>query len=149
MQIIQLAGSGEPRPKKRKMQRREDKIKKLTSDFDNGHLNKVGRPPYSLRQKLEIVAYAPEHTEAEASRYYGVSRSTIYGWRNIDKEPIQKVPIVKTFEERGWSTYQLHTRSRRRVVYMGAKAARPPNTSEKAGHSTQGYSTYCPRPPKF
>ena len=32
---------------------------------------------------------------------------------------------------------------------MGAKAARPPNTSEKAGHSTPGYSTYCPRPPKF
>ena len=50
---------------------------------------------YSLRQKLEIVAYARKHTEAEASRYYGVSRSTIYGWRNIDKQPIQKVPIVK------------------------------------------------------
>ena len=38
VQIIQLNGSGQPRPKKCKMQRREDKIKKLTSDFDNGHL---------------------------------------------------------------------------------------------------------------
>ena len=38
MQIIQLAGSGQPWPKKHKMQRREDKVKKLTSDFDNGHL---------------------------------------------------------------------------------------------------------------
>ena len=38
VQIIQLAGNGEPRPKKRKMQKRENKIKKLTSDFDNGHL---------------------------------------------------------------------------------------------------------------
>ena len=38
VQIIQLAVSGEPRPKKGKMQKREDKIKKLTSDFSNGHL---------------------------------------------------------------------------------------------------------------
>ena len=38
VQIIQLAGSGQPCPKKCKVQRREDKIKKLTSDFDNGHL---------------------------------------------------------------------------------------------------------------
>ena len=28
---------------------------------------------YSLRQKLEIVPYAREHTEAEAGRHYGVS----------------------------------------------------------------------------
>ena len=38
VQIIQLAGNGQRHPKKCKMQRREDKIKKLTSDFDNGHL---------------------------------------------------------------------------------------------------------------
>ena len=31
---------------------------------------------YSHCQKLEIVAYACKHTEAEASQYYGVLRST-------------------------------------------------------------------------
>ena len=46
---------------------------------------------YSLKQKLEIVRYARKNSEAAASRQYGVSRSTIYGWRNIDKEPIKKV----------------------------------------------------------
>ena len=46
---------------------------------------------YSLKQKLEIVRYAQQNSEAAASRRYGVSRSTIYGWRNIDKEPIKKV----------------------------------------------------------
>ena len=37
VEIIQLTGSGLSRPK-HKMQRCEDQIKKLTSDFDNGHL---------------------------------------------------------------------------------------------------------------
>ena len=37
VQIIQLTGSGQPCPKKCKMQWREDQInKKLTTDFDNG-----------------------------------------------------------------------------------------------------------------
>ena len=41
---------------------------------------------YSLRQKIEIVRFARQNSEAAASRKYGVSRSTIYGWRDIDKE---------------------------------------------------------------
>ena len=45
---------------------------------------------HSLRKKLEVVAYGREHSEAEASRRFGVPRSTIYGWRNLDKEPIEK-----------------------------------------------------------
>ena len=45
---------------------------------------------YSLRKKLEVVAYGREHSEAEASQRFGVPRSTIYGWRNFDKEPIEK-----------------------------------------------------------
>ena len=45
---------------------------------------------YSLHKKLEVVAYRREHSETEASRQFGVPRSTIYGWRNLDKEPIEK-----------------------------------------------------------
>ncbi len=45
---------------------------------------------YSLRQKMEIVHFARQSSETAASRKYGMSRSTIYGWRDIDKEPIEK-----------------------------------------------------------
>ena len=48
---------------------------------------------YSLRQKLEIVKFARENSERAASRRYGVSRSTIYGWKDIDKEPATKKKI--------------------------------------------------------
>ena len=44
---------------------------------------------YSLRQKIEVVKYAREHSETAASQRYGIPRSTIFGWRNIDKEPIE------------------------------------------------------------
>ena len=50
---------------------------------------------YSLQQKLEIITYAWEHSETEASQQYGVSRSTIYGLRNIDKRPIEKTQSEK------------------------------------------------------
>lgn len=55
---------------------------------------------YSLRQKIEVVKYAREHSETAASQRYGIPRSTIYGWKNIDKEPIEtaknkKFPAAK------------------------------------------------------
>ena len=38
---------------------------------------------------MEIVRYARQHSEAAASQKYAVSRSTIYGWKDIEKEPIE------------------------------------------------------------
>ena len=49
---------------------------------------------YSLSQKIEIVRFTRQNSEAAASRKYGVSRSTMYGWRDIDKEPMAKVPVT-------------------------------------------------------
>lgn len=44
-----------------------------------------------VQSKMEIVNYARQtNSEASASAKYGVSRSTIYGWRNVDKEPAIK-----------------------------------------------------------
>ena len=34
--------------------------------------------------------YTRQNSEAAASRKYGVSRSTIYGWKDLDKEPLKK-----------------------------------------------------------
>ena len=45
---------------------------------------------YTLKQKIEIVCCARQSSEASASVKYGVPRATIYGWRNIDKQPINK-----------------------------------------------------------
>ena len=45
---------------------------------------------FSLRQKLEIVKFARENSEAAASRWFGVARYTVYGWKDIDKEPSDK-----------------------------------------------------------
>ena len=55
---------------------------------------------YSLQQKTEVIKYAREHSETTASQRYVIPRSTIFGWRNIDKEPIEtaknkKLPTVK------------------------------------------------------
>ena len=49
---------------------------------------------YSLSQKLGIVHYVRQHSEAAASRHYGVSRSTIYGWKDINKKPVKKFPTA-------------------------------------------------------
>ena len=49
---------------------------------------------YSLRQKLEIVKFARENSEHSASRR--LSRSTIYGWKDIDKEPATKKKVSTT-----------------------------------------------------
>ena len=51
---------------------------------------------YSLHQKLEIVKFARKNSERAASRRYGVSRSTIYGWKDIDKEPATKKEVSTT-----------------------------------------------------
>ena len=50
---------------------------------------------YSLKQKLAIVHYARQNSEAAASVKYGVSQSTIYGWKDLDKQPIRKLPKKK------------------------------------------------------
>ena len=63
-----------------------------TTSPDNGEQS-VSRGvyrSYSLRQKLEIVHYAQQNSEAAASRKYGVSISTIYGWKDLDKGPFKK-----------------------------------------------------------
>ena len=51
---------------------------------------------FSLHQNLEIVKFARENSEHAASRRYGVSWSTIFGWKDIDKEPAtkKKVPTI-------------------------------------------------------
>ena len=44
-----------------------------------------------LKQKLEILRYAQEvNLEALASKKNGVSRATIYGWRNLDTQLVCK-----------------------------------------------------------
>ena len=45
---------------------------------------------YSYAQKLKVVEYARLNTKAEASKCYGVPRSTIYYWKDIDKVPKKK-----------------------------------------------------------
>lgn len=66
---------------------------KQSSEESKGTRKGVYRS-YSLSQKLEIVRFARVHSEAAASRKYSVSRSTIYGWKDIDKEPIAKISMA-------------------------------------------------------
>ena len=63
---------------------------------DNGEqsVSKGVYRSYSLRQKLEIVRYARQNSEAAVSRKYGVSRSTIYGWKDLNKEPFKEIPTA-------------------------------------------------------
>ena len=57
---------------------------------------------YSYAQKLKVVEYARLNTEAEASKRYGIPRSTIYYWKDIDKVPKEK--LKKLAKKRKGST---------------------------------------------
>ena len=52
---------------------------------------------YSLGQKIKIVQYARKHSEYAASMHYKVARSTIYGWKNVDKTPAAAAKAKKKF----------------------------------------------------
>ena len=64
---------------------------------------------YSLKRK--IVNFARQaNSEALASAKYGVPRSTIYSWRNIDKEPAaanKKISKRRKGIKRGRTTFNL------------------------------------------
>ena len=69
---------------------------------------------YSLKRKIEIVNFARQaNSEALASAKYDVPRSTIYSWRNIDKEPaaankkISKRRKGINLKKRGRTTFNL------------------------------------------
>jgi len=38
-----------------------------------------------------VVKYARLNSEAEASKHYGIPRSTLYYWKDIDKVPNEKL----------------------------------------------------------
>jgi len=46
---------------------------------------------YSYSQKLKVVKYALLNSETEASKRYGIPRSTLYYWKDIDKVPTEKL----------------------------------------------------------
>lgn len=50
---------------------------------------------YSLSQKIKIVQYARKHSEYAASLRYKVARSTIYGWKDVDKTPAAVAKVKK------------------------------------------------------
>ena len=92
------------RPKKRPLQPADSQTSIADAEVEEKASARRGTyRTYSLRQKLEIVHYARQHSEAAASRHYGVSRSTIYGWKSIDKEPpIVPGKIVGNFRDLTW-----------------------------------------------
>ena len=49
---------------------------------------------YSYSQKLKVVKYARLNSETEASKRYGIPRSTLYYWKDIDKVPNEKLKIL-------------------------------------------------------
>ena len=70
------------------------------SDGNSSHNSKKKRgsyKTYSLGQKIKIVQYARKHSEYAASMHYKVARSTIYGWKNVDKTPAAAAKAKKKF----------------------------------------------------
>ena len=42
---------------------------------------------YTLLRKLEVLRYVANSSEAEASHHFGIPRTTIQGWKGLDKQP--------------------------------------------------------------
>ena len=45
---------------------------------------------YSLSQTLEVLQHMHTSSEAEAARHFGISRTTIRGWKGLDKQPVDR-----------------------------------------------------------
>ena len=45
---------------------------------------------YTLAQKLEVLQYVRTHFEAEAARHFEIPRTTIQGWKGLDRQPIDR-----------------------------------------------------------
>ena len=46
---------------------------------------------YSLAWKLEVLKYVGQYSESEAACHFDISRTTIHGWKDLDKKPVDKM----------------------------------------------------------
>jgi hypothetical protein len=56
---------------------------------------------YTLVKKLEVLQYVAKTSETEASRHFGISRTTIQGWKGLDQQPRNKSTIGKKGKNKG------------------------------------------------
>ena len=45
---------------------------------------------YYLAKKLEVLKYIGQYSESEAARHFDIPRTTIRGWKDLDKKPVDK-----------------------------------------------------------
>ena len=50
---------------------------------------------YTLSKKLEVLHHVANFSETEASRHFGILRTTIQGWKGLDKQPKEKSTLKK------------------------------------------------------
>ena len=56
----------------------------------NGKIRSAVNKTYSLAAKLDVLKYVTLHSESEASRHFDIPRTTIRGWKGLDKRPAEK-----------------------------------------------------------
>ena len=50
---------------------------------------------YTLSRKLKTLHYVANFSETEASRHFGIPRTTIQGWKGLDKQPKERSTLKK------------------------------------------------------
>ena len=50
---------------------------------------------YTLSRKLEVLHYVANFSETGASCHFGIPRTTIQGWKGLDKQPKEKSTLKK------------------------------------------------------
>ena len=60
-----------------------------TSHNNPGERSTVNKT-YTLAKKLEILQYVCSHSETEAARHFEIPRTTIRGWKGLDRQPIDR-----------------------------------------------------------
>ena len=74
-----------------------------TSHNNPGECSTVNKT-YTLAKKLELLQYVCSYSEAEAARYFEIPRTTIRGWKGLDRQPIdRKKSRKRKGKNKSWS----------------------------------------------
>ena len=90
------SGSSKGQPSIQQSSSEESGTSKATTKGKKGEgTRSVVNKTYTLARKFEVLQYVSKFSESEASCHFGIPRTTIQGWKGLDKQPNKKKSLKK------------------------------------------------------
>ena len=102
---------------------------------------------YSIARKLEVVKYVKNHSETEAAHHFGIPRTTLREWKDLDKRPVERTSSSKKGKNKAswsWTPSIIQPGSRSTTLPMGLGdegSARPCASKSNPTASPGNYPT--------